>query len=235
MPSRVASSLLRSLDSLAYLTVTHTVLEYENIVIQLCKSRLIREAIKLSIAKNSLNSPTFNKFTMQSSLESAYQQAWEVKNIFKKKLIPVYDQNDGYHRLLPHIISYSASTTRNREAIYEMFERGKELIYLLTCNGLSLKTKDGIQKLKDLIGDSDAMAVYNIPQSIQSIRHRLILGDIEKKYSQPIQTSEWKQILYHNCVYTFSCSMCFSQSIGYDIFIFTILNLLICSFIYLLF
>lgn len=212
MPSRVASSLLKSLNSLAYLTITHTVQEYENVVIRLCKSPSIREAIKLSIIHNSLNSPTFNKFSMQESLESAYQQAWEVKNIFKKHSKPVYDSNDLYHRLLPHIISYSASTDRNNKVInYKMFERGKELIYLLTCKGRFIKTKEDIQELKDLIGDSDAMAIYNISQSIQSIRQRLILSNVKEKYINVIHTKEWQETLYDSCVYTFTCSMCFNN------------------------
>lgn len=216
MPSRVASSLLASLQSSAHNLITYTVQEYENVVVRLCRSPSIRWSMKLSIASNLLTASTFNKISMQSSLEYAYFQAWEVRNIFKNAAKPLVDDTDPFHVVLPHIIGQSSPSNAIPN---ELFERGLQLIKLLSCYGgliensrnSNIEFKDIEKELKDLINDSDSEATLDIKRSIQSIRYRLLLGGIESLYSKRSMITYWKEILYDSCVYSYNCTMCRSS------------------------
>jgi hypothetical protein len=217
MPSRVASSLLSSLKSNASLSITYSIQEYEDVVVHLSRSKFLRQALKLSIAKNSLIASTFNKITFQSSLEESYQIAWEIKNIYQRKSRQFRDPHDGHHITLPHIIG---SSSESNDQGFEMIERGLELIKMLACHGKVIEVvsfqnysdSTYIHKLKQMIGDSDASAVMNISKSIQSIRNRLFLAGIETRYPERwIQSREWRELLHSSCVYSFNCSLCRSQ------------------------
>jgi hypothetical protein len=225
MPSRVASSLSSSLNSRADSLVTYSVQEYEDLIVRLCKTATLRHSLKLSMASNLLLSSTFNKISMQRSLESAYQQAWEARNILKTRRKSFVDERDPYHVVLPHLIGGGrrgvgravGSSSRNRYENLDLFERGYELIQLLTCSGAAIDApgvspQDKIyyqRLLKDIIRDSDSLAVQDIQSSIRSIRHRLRLGGVEALISEGrIKKLHWQEVLFDPCVFTYSCSMC---------------------------
>jgi hypothetical protein len=230
MPSRVASSLVASLKSHANSLITHTVQEYEEVVVRLCQSTTLRQAMKLSIASRLLSASTFNKVSMQISLEQSYQQVWEVRNVMKIHQRALEDQKESYHRLLPHIIG---ETLRHDHVDGEgnerdeMFIRGMQLIQLLTCYGNKVHGPTGTvllllnetklryqQELENLIRDSDSEAISDLRTSIRSIRHRLILGGIEQvSRRKRLRGRVWDETLYDPCVYHYNCSMCLSSPI----------------------
>lgn len=224
MPSRVASSLVASLNSHTHHLITYTIQEYEDVVVRICYSPSIRYRMKLSLASNLLIASTFNKLSMQTSLEYAYTQAWEVRNILKKASKSLIDEQDPYHVVLPHIIGQSSShSTSLKKNIMtnEFYERGLQLIQWLSCYGKIIKyySNDDNMKMKymkvlqDLIKDSDAEAVVDIQSSIRSIRYRLLLGGIENYYQKKLIIHGWNELLYDSCVYSYNCSIiCLSLS-----------------------
>jgi hypothetical protein len=212
MPSRVASSLVASLKSRADSLITHTVQEYEEVVVRLCKSPSLRQAMKLSIAKQLLSASTFNKISMQVSLEQSYQEAWEVRNLMKIHQRSLEDRNEIYHRVLPHIIGESV---RPIDGTDEMFMRGMELIQFLSCERSRVETRGQDQQAwTNWIRDSDSAAISDRETSIISIRHRLILGGVEQNSRLKDTTGQrmWHEALYDPCVFRGSCSMCRSSN-----------------------
>lgn len=156
---------------------------------------------------------------MQRSLESSYQQAWEARNILKTLGKSLVDVHDPHHVVLPHLIGGGRVVAKGsqRDLNLELFDRGYELIQLLSCYGAVIDSPEVFPQdrihyqrlLKDMIRDSDSLAVHDIQGSINSIRHRLQLGGVEALISNgAIQKSHWQEVLYDPCVYTYTCSMC---------------------------